>query len=70
MNLSLEDVSARTGIPVEQLRKQQLQIQTLRREQPRSQNNPAPVAQPRPKYNYSPQGGPLRLQKQMQDSGL
>jgi hypothetical protein len=68
MNLSLEEVSARTGIPVAELRKQQLQSQMLREKRPLTQGSPTPA--PVPKYNYSPQGGPLRLQKQMQDSGL
>jgi len=70
MNLSLEEVSARTGVPVAELRKQQLQVQMLREKRPWAQSNPVPPAPPAPKFTYSPQGGPLRLQKQMQESGL
>lgn len=68
--LTLEQVSTRTGVPVEQLRKQQLAVKALRRDQPVSVNPPQQHSQASPRCKFSPQSGPLRLQKQMCDAGL
>lgn len=66
--MDLDEVSRKTGVPIEKLRQQQAAIQALRAKQPVSVSPPAPPP-PKP-IPYSPQSGPLRLQKQMHDAGV
>ena len=66
--MDLDEVSRKTGVPIEKLRQQQAAMRALRAKQPVSVSPPAP---PAPKHiPYSPQSGPLRLQKQMHDAGV
>jgi hypothetical protein len=67
--LTLEQVSQRTGIPVAELRRRQEVLRQLRRQEdvmayPQQPPAPAPVPQ------FSPTGGPPKLQGQMRDNGL
>lgn len=69
--MDLAEVSRKTGVPIEKLRQQQAAMRALRAKQPVSVSPPAPPAPPAPKpIPYSPQSGPLRLQKQMHDAGV
>jgi hypothetical protein len=66
--LTLEQVAQRTGQSVDSLREQQRKVKALRDKRPITQENaPAPTKKA---YTYSPTGGPLGLQKQMQDMDL
>ena len=66
--LTLEQVAQRTGQSVDTLREQQRKVKALRDKRPVTQDvSSAPAKKP---YTYSPTGGPLGLQKQMQDMDL
>ena len=66
--LTPEQVAQRTGQSVDVLREQQRKVKALRDKRPVTQEDaPAPAKKT---YTYSPTGGPLGLQKQMQDMDL
>jgi len=68
--MNLEEVSRKTGIPLNTLRQQQMAVLALRAKRPVSVGpSVAPVSAPTP-IPYSPTAGPLRLQKQMYDAGV
>jgi len=66
--LTLEQVAQRTGVAVDELRNQQRRVRALRDKRPVAQDGPPPA--PKKAYTYSPTGGPMGLQKQMQDMDL
>lgn len=68
-NLTLEEVSARTGIPIAKLQEQQLAMKLLRAKRPTTQSSPTIVEPKSAPIPYSPTGGPMRLQKALYDSG-
>ena len=66
--LTPEQVAQRTGQSVDALREQQRKVKALRDKRPVTQESPPAPA--KKEYIYSPTGGPMGLQKQMQDMDL
>lgn len=66
--LTLEQVAKRTGTPIEQLRKQRMMVKALRELEPTTPRVDAPPEQPTPQF--SPQGGPPKLQNELRKRGL